>query len=219
MSNKTAKLLTATQPGPRATSPAKHSEYSAAEVEPAYKSGLDIHPVQIHIERGWTAAKDREYFDYIWGADIKDKDRCPFMLARIGENLHELGNTLDQAALFLSDGGMDPGVLDLLSIADKVVLLRKLFVEHLPQVPSGHQRNYLFRFNEHLDQCEQIEALRRTVLLKFLLNRSNTWLSELVHLADWIATAQIEFKEGMDCEHGEFRSWRQSSPAATRGLA
>src|ERR1035437_7477016 len=79
-----------------------------------------------------------------------------------------------------SENGIAAMMMSGLSIADKVVLLRKLFVEHLPQVPSGHQRNYLFRFNEHLDRCEQVEALRRTVLLKFLLNPSNTWLSELV---------------------------------------
>ena len=190
MSNKRTKLVTPTQPGPAA--PAKLREASAAEAEPAYKSGLDIDPVLIHLGRDWTATKDEEYFDATWGAYITEgEDHYEFMLARIGANIQELGDTLDQAALFLSAGGVDPAVLDLLSIADKVVLLRKLFVEYLPQVPSGHQRNYLFRFNDHLDQCEQIEALRRTVLLKFLLNRSNTWLSELVHVADWIATGQL----------------------------
>ena len=50
-------------------------------------------------------------------------------------------------------------------------------------------------------------------MLKFLLNRSNTWLSELVHVADWIATSQLVFEEGIDCEHGDFRGWRKSSPA------
>jgi hypothetical protein len=212
-SSQGASLVTRTQPG-SGSHAARPAEDSPAAIEPNYRSQLDINPVQIHIERGWTAVKDREFFDSIWALDMAaGEDPYQFMVAKIGQNLDALANTLDQAVRFLSVGELDADALDLLSIADKVVLLRKLFVEHVQQVPAGHQRNYLFRFNEHLDQCQQVLALHGTVFFKFLLNRGNTWLSELVHLADWIATAQLEFEEGMDCEHDGFRSWRKSLPA------
>jgi len=207
--NKTTSVTLA-QSGHASPKPGQFPEKEAADSEAAYKSDLDNNPVQIVIERGWTPAKDRKHFESIWGSDINEgEDRYNFMLTRIGGNLDELSHTLNQAALFLSSGRGNPKVLKLLPIADKLDLLRKLFVGHISQVPMEHHRNYLFRFNDHLDQVKQIEALRRAVLLKFQLNPSNTWLSELVHVADWIATGQFEFQEGMDCEHDAYQSWRK----------
>src|SRR6266404_5432068 len=80
-SDQGAGLVTRTQPGsaPHAARPA---ENSPAAIEAAYKSDLDINPVQIHIERGWTAVKDREFFDSIWSLDIAaGEDPYQFMVA------------------------------------------------------------------------------------------------------------------------------------------
>jgi len=106
--------VTPTQPGsePPAARPA---ENSTAVIEPPYSSGLDINPVQIRIEPGWTAVKDREYFDSISSLVIAaEEDPYQFMVAKIGQNLAALANSLDQAVRFLSVGELDTDALDLL---------------------------------------------------------------------------------------------------------
>ena len=186
------------------------SENLAAEAEPDYKSDIEMNRVQIDIGRDWTVAKDLDYFNSIWATHITEgEDHYEFMLRRIGANLDFLSHTLDEAAIFLSPCGVNPEVLELLSIADKLELLRKLFVYYLPQVPPAHHRKYLLQFNEDLDRCQQTEALGRAVIRKFILNPSNTWLSELDRVGAWIGITQLDLEDDLDCELDGFQSWRQ----------
>jgi hypothetical protein len=145
------------------------------------------------------------YFESIWGDDIgKGDDPYAFVVSKMVENQIRLSDTLDQAIGYFCRMQCHLESLEALSVLDKVVVLRKLFVNNLPNV-AGHARNYLFRFNEDLERIEQVQTLSQKILLKFLLHRNETWLYELVDLADWICAADFYFEESMVCEHEDFQ--------------
>jgi hypothetical protein len=202
---------------PRSTAPSPTEPRGnlTKEPEPPYLSHSEFYAVRIGIGQDWTAAKDKMYFDGNFDARISEgKERYKVLFEAIQESRYELKATLSEAALVVSAGRVDAEALHLLPIADLIALLRKLFVEHVPQVPSGHQRNYLFGLNDYLDQCEEVDRLYRSMLLQFALNPDSLWLAELGELDDWLVTCRVDFDQIMESEHCDIETGCEDSSAA-----
>src|SRR5882672_5200200 len=91
----------------------EHQNANNPQSEPAYPSELVRYPVQIDLGPEWTAAKDMDFFDSIWGTDIaKGDDPYAFAISRIVENQSSLSDKLDQAIDYLHKPARDSEALE-----------------------------------------------------------------------------------------------------------
>ena len=157
---------------------------------------MELNPIQLPAD--WTPEKDFEAYEERWGEP--EGDYFGAVLARVAESYQRLTKVVDAALAYFQrkDHRLVTIHPQTLPLCEKLA--------RLSAITNTRNANYKYkgRFADHLHSASWVDNERRRVLENYYIGEERTWLYPLCELADYLACAEMELWEAMECEHSDY---------------